>query len=96
MQTSTNHLISPDAFADLDETQRRKYTPVPEHLRSAALRKLAGRRETYVARHSGGQLSKWAAEERRQQRKAAKARKAKIAKSRQRMAKASRRQNRPR
>jgi hypothetical protein len=94
MDTSTNHLVSPERFQHMDPAAARSYTPVPKHLRPAAMRKLAGRREAHVALHSGGKLSVWAAEQRRQQRKAAKRNSATRSKARQRMAKESRRRNR--
>lgn len=76
MNPSTGHLINlPD-----DEEQKRilqemfrdnGYEPVPPELGHAANLKLAGRNEAVVSLTSGGKLSRWAAQKRKERRKTA-------------------------
>lgn len=48
------------------------YTKVPKELETAAKKKLAGKDEAFVSLTSGGKLSKWAAKQRKDKKKAAK------------------------
>lgn len=75
MNPATNHLIQLTDGLALPEG----YIPVPTELSKAAAAVLQGRPDTVVSKHSGGQLSRWAAAQRR---------------ARQKMAKQSRRRNR--
>ena len=69
MNCDTGHLIS------LKENQEAPagYTQVPNGLSSAAKRKLNGQPEATVSLTSGGKLSKWASEQRKNKRKTARA-----------------------
>ena len=53
------------------EHEANGYVPVPPELNRAAKRKLAGKDEAYVSLTSGGELSKWAAKQRKAKRKIA-------------------------
>ena len=57
-----------DALKDSVE-KLANYEPVPEELRLAAERKLAGKDEAMVSLTSGGKLSKWAVKKRKAKRK---------------------------
>ncbi len=58
----------------LNELAREQgYEPVPPELETAAKKKLAGKDEAHVSLTSGGKLSKWAAQKRKNKRKMAKA-----------------------
>ncbi|MBO9609196.1 MAG: hypothetical protein J7639_24795 [Paenibacillaceae bacterium] len=48
------------------------FEPIPEHLRAAAEKKLGSRDSATVSLTSGGKLSKWAAQKRKEKKKAAK------------------------
>ena len=67
MNTTNNHLVTEEQLAAMAKACQdiTTYQPVPKHLQRAALKKLAGRREAFVSKTSGGKLSKWAAAERR-------------------------------
>lgn len=89
MDTSTGHLVSPEAMErmrKLNAELSAGYTEVPQRLSKAARRKLAGADDAMVSLGSGGKLSRWAAHERAKKAKA-KAR----SKSRRKMEKATRR-----
>lgn len=78
MNPLNNHLIGGEAFERLTQEKGAQvrasdYITVPDHLNRAARRALAGRTETTVSMHSGGQLSRWAADQRKQKRKAERA-----------------------
>ena len=63
------------------------YIPVPDELVHAAKVKLSGKKEAMVSLTSGGKLSKWAAEQRKERRSGSK-------KQKRQMAKESKRRNR--
>jgi len=68
MNPDTGHLVDlNDERLKLDH--RGDYEPVPVRLEEAARRKLNCRSEAMVSKHSGGQLSRWAAERRREKRR---------------------------
>lgn len=71
MNCNSNHLVS--SFADLPQDEKKAYEMVPEYLRGAARRKLAGKSEAQVSLNSGGKLSRWAASKRKKKRQAEKA-----------------------
>ena len=94
MDVNTGHLVTAEKMAEMmklsemmklaegaENEPLEKYEPVPEELRVAAEKKLAGKDEAYVSLTSGGKLSKWAAKQRK-------------AKQHRKMQKASRRANR--
>ena len=60
MNPDTGHLVDLDKV-DLEEW----YVPIPFDLQIAAQKKLAGKPEAFVSRHSGGKLSRFAARQRR-------------------------------
>lgn len=66
MNSETNHLIDVDILKPTPG-----YDPLPPELYAAAIAKLAGRAEATIARHSGGKLSRYAAQQRRAKAKAA-------------------------
>ena len=72
MNADTGHLVKL-AKESLEELQGIGYEPVPEELTMAAEKKLAGKDEAYISLTSGGKLSKWAAKNRKERRKATKA-----------------------
>ena len=71
MNPHTGHLVSD--ITTIEREFRTDYVPLPDQLNRAARRALRGREETHVSLTSGGMLSKFAAEQRRAKRKAAKA-----------------------
>jgi hypothetical protein len=73
MNPVTNNLATEVYLSTLEESQRRDYVSIPERLQRAAWRKLGGQQQAQVSKHSGGQLSRWAAEQRKAKRKAEKA-----------------------
>jgi hypothetical protein len=83
MDVNSGHLITDEAYREMQDFQQRNYTPVPKELQSAAEKKLADKTEAMVSLTSGGKLSKWASEQRKNKRK-----------SRAKIAKQSRKQNR--
>jgi hypothetical protein len=68
MQADTGHLIRVQKGGQIPVG----YDPIPEGLARAAEQKLNGNSEAYVSKASGGKLSKWASEKRKQKRKMAK------------------------
>lgn len=98
MNTGTGHLVSGEEMERIrkqDAALAAHFTPVPERLSKAAIRKLAGAQAAMVALHSGGKLSRWAAHERTKTAKA-KRRAAAKRKTRRAMEKATRRAQRAR
>lgn len=86
MNPDTGHLVRIDTEEERRLLARAGYIPLPEELIQAARRKLAGKKEAQVSLTSGGELSKWAAEQRkkkREQRKKAKAKRKTAKKSKQ-------------
>ena len=67
---------------ELSEEEQKNFEPVPVNLERAAMLKLAGADEAQVSLTSGGKLSKWAAKERKKR------------KSRNKIARQSRKRNR--
>lgn len=67
MNIENNHLITFEG-----EFPPEGYQPIPPELLKVAERALKGRSETVISKHSGGKLSKWAAQQRKQKRKVAK------------------------
>lgn len=62
-------------FKNLQEAKEAGFTPIPRRLRKAAEKKIkqAGNNKAFVSLTSGGELSKFAASERKKKRKAQKA-----------------------
>lgn len=83
MNIDTGHLITDEMYREMQDFQQRGYASVPKELQPAAEKKLAGKNEAIVSLTSGGKLSKWASEQRKNKRK-----------SRNKIAKQSRKQNR--
>lgn len=77
MNVNTGHLINSEMFKTLQEAAQEgninfaDYTPVPEELELAAMKKLAGQQEAMVSLTSGGKLSNWARANRKARRKMA-------------------------
>ena len=70
MNPQTNHLVDVENMTD---EEKRKltgfgYEGIPQKLNRAARRKLAKKKSAYVSFNSGGKLSKWAADRRKQNR----------------------------
>ena len=72
MDVDRNHLIDGDIFKELGKIEKEKYTSIPPELQTAAEKKLAGNSSAFVSKHSGGKLSKWAAQKRKEKRKSQK------------------------
>ena len=83
MNVNTGHLITPEMFQAMQDSQQKDYMQVPQELQSAAEKKLAGKPEATVSLASGGKLAKWASEQRKSKRK-----------SRSKIARESRKRNR--
>lgn len=74
MNIETGHLISPEMYKAMQEAgslNAADYTPVPEELELAAMKKLAGEQEAMVNLASGGKLAAWARANRKARRKMA-------------------------
>lgn len=68
MNCNTGHLVTQEMIDAMDARHRGEYTPVPENLHHAAVAKLAGKQDAHVSLSSGGKLSKFAGETRKQRR----------------------------
>jgi len=78
MQPGTGHLVDiaklceskneDEIEAIKEELAEKGYEEVPESHVEASRRKLSGKSEAYVSLTSGGKLSKWAAEKRKEKR----------------------------
>ena len=79
MNIDTGHLKRLQAEGEtevkklMEELKNMGYHEVPTELKGAAEKKLAGRDEAMVSLTSGGKLSKWAAQKRKERREAEKA-----------------------
>lgn len=69
MNCDTGHLVTQEMLKKMDELHRLQYEAVPLELEDAAIRKLHGKEEAYVSLTSGGKLSRFAAQNRKQRRK---------------------------
>jgi hypothetical protein len=72
MDCNTGHLVTQEMVDAMDAHHRGDYTAVPSELNHAATATLAGRHEAQVSLTSGGKLSKFAAQTRKQRRLMAK------------------------
>ena len=70
MNPDTGHLKALDE--ETAKSLEEGYEKVPEELNRAARRKLNGRSDAHVSLTSGGKLSKWAAQKRKNRNKMAK------------------------
>lgn len=68
MNCNTGHLITQEMMDEMTAEKRKEYDCVPENLRYAANRKLSGKQEAHVSLSSGGKLSKFAGQTRKQRR----------------------------
>ena len=68
MNCNTGHLVTQEMMDVMDSHHRGEYTPVPENLNHAAIAKLAGKQEANVSLTSGGKLSRFAGQTRKQRR----------------------------
>jgi ABC-type enterochelin transport system substrate-binding protein len=69
MDPNIGHLVSGEKlreFLEKEPEKKERYKPIPEHLERAAQKKLAGKEEAMVSLTSGGKLSQWAAQERKE------------------------------
>lgn len=73
MNPNTGELVTNELLEKLEPEKKQGFVPVPSELNRGARRKLAGRESATVSLTSGGKLSKFAAEQRKAKRKAAKA-----------------------
>jgi hypothetical protein len=69
MDTRTNHLVTSQQLDSMDQSAKEAYEPIPNHLIKAAVLKLGGTKEATISKHSGGRLSKWAAQRRKEKRR---------------------------
>lgn len=73
MNTENGHLITDALFQELKKAApelAEDYEKVPDSLARAARKKLGGRSEATIAKHSGGMLSRWASKRNQEKRKA--------------------------
>lgn len=70
MNPNTGHLVDLEKLPEFRNAP--EYEPVPAHLYDEAVRRLAGKAETYVPKQSRSPLARHAAERRKAKRKAAK------------------------
>lgn len=70
MNSDTGHLVTGELWDQLKNLPGvRAYEELPRQYHEAARRKLAGAQEAYVARASGGKLSRFAAQRRKDKRR---------------------------
>lgn len=69
MNPNTNELRTFKDIIDLEKAHDEGFLPVPGELKYAASCTLKGRESVMISKTSGGKLSKWAANKRRQRAK---------------------------